>query len=283
MTYGLFLGCIAPLRYPGIEGATREILGILEIGYKDLENAACCPAPGVTRSFDQSTWLALAARNLVLAEQQGVEILTICNGCYGSLFETAHMLNSDEKLRARINKILKEAGLEYNGTAKVRHLVEVLNTDVGLEKIAGATKNKQNLNVAVHYGCHFLKPSKYKRIDDPEAPAILDKMVEATGAKSISYKDKQMCCGSGGGVRARSPDVALEMTKNKLDNLKKTDAQCIVTPCPFCHLQYDRGQKELGVYNYPVLHIAQLLAMAFEVPVEKLGFGVHEVSVDPIL
>ncbi|GAF77512.1 unnamed protein product, partial [marine sediment metagenome] len=160
---------------------------------------------------------------------------------------------------------------------------EVLDADVGVGKIAEMSKSKQDLNVAVHYGCHFLKPSKYKEIDDPERPLILDKQVEATGAKSINYKDKQMCCGAGGGVRARSPDVALEMTKNKLDSLKKTEAQCIVTPCPFCHLQYDRGQAELGGYDYPVLHIAQLLALAFGVPKEKLGFDVHAVSVDPIL
>jgi heterodisulfide reductase subunit B len=280
MAYSFFLGCVMPMRYPGIERATREVFKTLDIELKEMEGASCCPAPGVTRSFHEETWLTLAARNLAIAEKDGLDIMVICNGCYGSLFEAAHMLH-DEKKREEVNKNLAEIGMKYNGTVKVKHFADVLMNDVGLEKISEkATKKLDNFNVAVHYGCHFLKPHKIKEIDDPERPSILDKLVEAVGATSIDYRDKNLCCGAGGGVRARVPDLAMKMTKEKLDNIKKTGANMIVNPCPFCHLQYDRGQKDLGEgYDLPVLHLSQLYGLALGVDESKLGFDLHATPV----
>ena len=101
--YAFFLGCIAPLRYPGIEKSTRKVAEALGIELVDLADASCCPAPGVIRSFDKKTWIAAAARNLALAEKEGLEIVTICNGCYGSLFDAAHELAHDAELLANIN------------------------------------------------------------------------------------------------------------------------------------------------------------------------------------
>ena len=280
MTYALFLGCVAPNRYPGIESATREILKVLGVEFAELDGASCCPAPGVTRSFHKNTWLTIGARNLAIAEKNGNDILVICNGCYGSLFEAAHMLH-DEKKREEINKNLAEIGMKYEGKTKVRHFVDVLMKDVGVEKIASKVKNKQDkLKVAVHYGCHFLKPHKLKGIEDSERPTILDKLVEATGAKSVDYMDKNLCCGAGGGVRARVPDLALSMTKQKLENIEKAGANIIVNPCPFCHLQYDRGQKDLEWKNkIPVLHLSQLYGLALGVDDKKLGFDMHATPV----
>ncbi len=280
MTYSLFLGCVAPNRYPGIESTTRDILKELDVDFVDMDNASCCPAPGVTRSFHQETWLTIAARNLTLAEQQGNDVMVICNGCYGSLFEAAHIL-TDEKKREEVNKNLKEIGMEYKGTVNVKHFADVLFNEVGVDKIAEKVKNKQDkLKVAVHYGCHFLKPHKLKSIDDPERPTILDKLVEATGAESVNYMDKNLCCGAGGGVRARVPDLAMGMTKAKLENIGKAGANVIVNPCPFCHLQYDRGQEHLAENEkVPVLHLSQLYALAFGVDEKRMGFGDHAVPV----
>lgn len=283
MTYALFLGCIAPLRYPGIESSTREILDRLGIKYTDLRGASCCPAPGVFRSFDQRTWLSVGARNLVLAEKNNSDVLVICNGCYASLKEVAHELNKEKNL-TEINDVLNEIGMKYSGSAKVKHIVEVLYEEVGTGRIKEKVVNELELDIAVHYGCHLLRPSEIMVSDDPEKPHILDELVEATGAKSLSYMDRMLCCGSGGGVRARSPDVALRMTKIKLDIFKEAGAQAIVTPCPFCHLQYDSGQKELrkkgNDYNIPVLHVSQLLALSFGVERDKLGLKFHSTPVN---
>jgi len=115
-----------------------------------------------------------------------------------------------------------------------------------------------------------------KHLDDPERPKILDELVEATGAKSLNYKDKIMCCGAGGGVRSRSSGTALKMTEEKLKNIKKVSGQMIVDVCPFCHLQYDRSQKDLPGFNIPVIHLSQLYGMAFGMPMESLGLEAHE-------
>jgi heterodisulfide reductase subunit B len=279
MSYGLFLGCVAPNRYPGIESSTREVFKILGIDYQDLENASCCPAPGIIRSFDINSWLAVGARNLCLAEKQGVDIITICNGCYGSLFEVALELKNEEK-RMEINKILKPHGLEYNGGCKVRHFVDVLYSDIGPQEIGNQIEKPLELNAAIHYGCHFLKPSKHKRLDDPERPKILEELVRAVGGKSVDYKEKYMCCGAGGGVRARIPEVAMKITKEKLDHIKEDGSNLILDICPLCHLQYDHGQSILGNYNLPVVHLSQFLGLALEIDRKKLGFEVHKTPVN---
>ena len=281
MTYGLFLGCIAPNRYPGIEASTRDILKRLGVGFSELQGASCCPAPGVTKSFDRETWRAVGARNLAIAERVGAELLTICNGCYASLFEVAHDINQDEAARARVNEALKAGGTTYNGGTKVRHLVEVLYREVGLDAIrAQADGRLKGLPVAVHYGCHLLKPSRIKFVDAVERPTIMDELVEAAGAKSVPYAEKMACCGAGGGVRARVPELSLKMTELKLRSIKDAGAKAIVNPCPFCHLQFDRAQTELKGYDIPVLHISQLLAMAFGAEDRTLGLEMNETKVN---
>jgi len=282
--YAFFLGCVMPMRYPGIESATRAVFEELGVELKDMPGASCCPAPGVTHSFDQKTWLAVGARNLAIAEQQGVDILTVCNGCFGSLFDIAHHLKHDPKALEEANKVLAEIGMKYSGNVNVRHFAEVLHNEVGVEEIKKHVKQPLKLKAAIHYGCHFLKPSDIKGIDDPERPRMLDTLVEAVGPKSLDYKDKQMCCGAGGGVRAREGDVARKMTQEKLDIINQAGGDLIVDVCPFCHLQYDISQKELGGaeagYNTPVVHLSQLYALAFGVDKNKLGFNAQAVKVE---
>jgi heterodisulfide reductase subunit B len=274
--YAFFLGCIAPLRYPGIEKSTRVVFKALGVELVDLEGASCCPAPGVIKSFSKATWLAAAGRNLALAEKAGLDIVTVCNGCYGSLFEAAHELHEDKEMLAEVNKILAEVGLKYSGNTKVKHFAEVLYNEVGTDKIKAAVKTPSGYNVAAFYGCHFLKPSKLKQLDDSEDPTILDELVEAVGAKSALYKkkDKLICCGAGGGVRSQFGETSLKFTQKNLEIMKKNGAQIIVDVCPFCHLQFDAGQKDSG-YAFPVLHLSQLYGLAMGMDAKDLGLSVH--------
>ncbi|MBR4684986.1 CoB--CoM heterodisulfide reductase subunit B [Methanomassiliicoccales archaeon LGM-RCC1] len=276
--YAFFLGCIAPLRYPGIEKSTRDVCEALGIELVDLNDASCCPAPGVIRAFNKKTWLAAAARNLALAEKQGLPIITICNGCYGSLFDAAHELAEDKELLAEVNKILAEIGMEYKGTTKVHHFAEVLYNEVGVEKIKAAVTNPLEYQVAAFYGCHFLKPSEIKQVDDPENPHILDDLIEATGAKSMPRKQKTLCCGAGGGLKAAFGDVAKKFTETNLENMKASGAQFIIDVCPFCHLQFDGVQKDLG-YSIPVLHLSQLLGLAIGMDAKDLALSTHQTPV----
>ena len=288
MKYAFFLGCVIPNRYPGIELAMRNVAPKLGIELIDMEGASCCPAPGVFKSFDQPTWLALAARNLSIAEAEGVDITTLCSGCYGTLKDANIVLKEDSAKRESVNAVLHEFKKEFQGNIEVKHFVEIVYNNIGVEKLKNLVKKPLPLTVAVHYGCHLLKPTKFRKVGSSERPKFLDELVEVLGAKSIPYKDKMMCCGAGGGVKAATPDTSLDMAKEKLQNIKNAGVDCMVTPCAFCHLQYDRGQIDIqnkfGIaFNIPVLHYVQLLGLAIGFQPEKLGLHNNAVSVESIL
>ncbi len=289
----LYLGCIAPNRYPGIEVATIKTAKNLGIELVDLVGASCCPAPGAFGSMDILTWEALAARNICLSEKMGLDCTVVCNGCYKSLYDVNEKLKENPAEMAKVNELLKLADMEFKGTIEVRHIAEQLYKDVGVKKIRDSVVTPLNgLKVAIHYGCHMLKPARDRKFNDPkfgtEYPTFLDEMVEALGAKSVDYKEKMMCCGAGGGVRGYKIDYALDMTNEKLRNMQEAGVDCIVDVCPFCHLQFDKGQQEIkekfgDVYNIPVLHYSQLLGLAQGLSPAELGLSVHAIPVDKVL
>ena len=284
MKYALFLGCIMPLRYPGIEAATKLVMKEFDVELLEITGATCCPAPGVLGSFDLENWLTIAARNLSLAERMGLDITLACNGCYASLQEASHILEDKEK-RERVNAILEKVKRSYGGGTRVKHIVEVIAEDVGSESLKSrVTRPLTGLKVATHYGCHYLKPSKIRGHGSSERPSFLDDFVKLLGAESVPYKDKGMCCGAGGGVRAGEPSVALDFTLEKVQNIINAGSDCIVTPCVFCHLQFDLGQNELrdkGLLKdrVPLVFVTQLLGLAIGLSPEKLGL--YDNSIPP--
>ena len=267
-----------PTVTPELKKQLNSACKSLEIDASDLPGASCCPAPGVFKSFDKATWLALASRNIVLSEKMERDILTVCNGCYGSLADANLELKKDPEIRACTNRCLKEIGMEFKGTAEVRHIIEFLYKEFGPEKLREYITTPLDLKVALHYGCHLIKPSKDRKLGETEAPVFFDELVEATGAKSVDYTDKMMCCGAGGGVRSGHAAESLEMLEHKLACIRQAGVDCIVNACPFCHLQFDRGQlavnEKFGTdYSIPVLHYSQLLGLA-------LGFSPYELGIE---
>ena len=277
----LFLGCVIPNRYPGIEKATRLILDRLGLKWSELKEASCCPAPGIFRSFDKLTWLTIASRNIVLAEENNTDILTVCNGCFSSLMDANNILKNDAALRNKVNLHLKKINKEYKGTIEVRHIIEFLGKEIGAKNLNKLIERPLELRVAVHYGCHLLKPTKERKLGGAECPVFFDELVEATGAVSVPYEGKTSCCGAGGGVRSAMLETSFKMTEYKLDRIKKAGVDCIVEACPFCHLQYDGGQAELAksgkTYNIPVVHYSQLLGLAFGYTPEEVGLQLNAV------
>ncbi|MHA1653999.1 MAG: CoB--CoM heterodisulfide reductase subunit B [Candidatus Thorarchaeota archaeon] len=277
-----FLGCIIPHRYPSIEKATRLVFEDLGVELLDMVGATCCPAPGVFGSFDRITWASIAARNLTIAEEGGHPITTGCNGCFASLWDANHELKEDEELRARVNENLAEIDREFKGTIEVTHYVDALIQTVGLEKIRErVTRPLTGVRMALHPGCHWMRPRALKQKDDSERPHIFRELCETTGAEYVHYKDELMCCGAGGAVRTADLKVSLDFTKQKFESiLAAGGADVIVTPCPFCELQLDLGQVEIQKhfdvkYEFDVLHVMEFLALAFGYEPDEFGLKTH--------
>ncbi len=289
--YAFFLGCIAPNRYPGAESASYKTAEKLGIKLIDLEGASCCPAPGAFGSIDLEVFYAMAARNLVLAEQMKKDIALVCNGCYKSIWEVNHKLKTHPELKEAVNEVLKEIDMEFKGTIDVWHLAELFYDPeiVGVQKISDSVKVPlTGTRIAVHYGCHLMKPRKERHFGTTEHPTWIEEMVAALGAEPVEYRNKMLCCGAGGGVRGYDIVHSLDITNEKLINLKEARVDALTEICPFCQLQFDRGQIEIeekfGVkYNLPVLHYCELLGLAQGMSPQELALDLHGISCEPFL
>lgn len=279
----LFLGCVIPNRYPGIEMATKLCLAKMDIDCVELKGASCCPAPGLFRSFDRTSWLALAARNIVLSEELDRDILTVCNGCYSTLADANRIMKDDKDLREQVNRHLAGIGREFKGSIEIRHIIEYLHRELGPQGIRKHVERPLDIRVAVHYGCHLLKPSRERGLGSFERPEFFDGLIESLGATSVDYPDKTECCGAGGGVRSALKEDSLRLAQHKLSRIKEAGVDCIVNACPFCHMQLDLGQQEIqritGIeYNIPVLHYTQLLGLALGFTPEMLGINLNVIK-----
>jgi heterodisulfide reductase subunit B len=274
---------LIPNRYPTISTSIRDVFSELGAELLEMQGASCCPAPGVFRGFHIPTWELMAARNLSIAEELKVDPLTGCNGCYGTLRDAWYELEHDPQKKQHINNQLAKVGREFKGTQEPKHIIQALSLDIGSDYISDYIKYKFNdLRIGVHYGCHILKPSDKRPWNrKSENPKFLDDLVELTGAKSVFYKDKYMCCGAGGAVRSAIKEVSLDFTREKLMNMIDVGIDAIVTTCPFCHLQFDLGQVELnGIlqdegyepFEIPVIYITQLLGLTMGLDLVRQGF-----------
>ena len=283
--YLMFLGCAIPYRVSAYEISARKVLKKLGVKIVEMPEFNCCGLP--LDPVSHETMLILAARNLAMAEQKGLDIVALYPGCAGTLKKVNKMLKEDKALREEINKHLREAGLEFKGTVNAKHIIQVLIEDVGLEKIKNAVVNPlTKVKVAEHNGCHILRPKEYIGFDDPEDPKTLKILIEATGATCLDYLDETQCCGAPTvGVNDK---IALALARDKLNNIKKVDAQALITICPFCHIMYDTNELRIErmfneAYGIPVLHYPQLLGLAIGIPAGELAFNELRVDCSKVL
>jgi heterodisulfide reductase subunit B len=281
MKYAFFLGCTIPARARNYELSARKVAETVGIDLIETDRFMCCGFP--IKAADRDAATLMAAYNLALAQEKGLDICSLCSSCASQLAESAHHLSWNEDERARVNEPLSAVGLTYKKGSKVRHFARILFEEVGAETIkTHFKKDLAGLNIAVHYGCHYLKPSSiHDHFDDVEDPESIEDLVALTGAKIVDYPGKKMCCG--GPVLPVDEKLALSVTKKKLDTLveAKADALCLV--CPFCSVMYDGNQKsiesEFGVtYNLPVLYLTQVLGLAMGFDTKELGLNMNVVK-----
>lgn len=288
MKYALFLGCTAPTKARNYELSTRRISEALGIELVDLPEFECCGFP--VKSAHYESFLLMAARNLIAAEKAGLHICVLCSACAGTLVEVNRYLADDDEARREVLLKLgkKDGKYGFANTIRVKHLIRILYEDLGLDTIGSMIRKRlTGINLAPHYGCHYLKPSDiYDGYEDPENPHSLDDLIEVTGAQAIDYMEKERCCGAG--VLAINEDIALSMAQKKLESVKGSVADGIVLMCPFCGAMYDENQKRIEAkfqtsYDLPVLYYPQLLGLALGIDQKLLGFNMNKVKVESIL
>ena len=273
LKYLLFLGCVIPYRISSYEISTRKVLDKLGIELVEMPEFNCCGFP--LDPVNHEMMLTLAARNLCLAEQQNLNIMTLCNGCFGILNHVNKELKEDKKLKEKVNGYLKEIGMEFEGTITVKHLIHVLAQDIGFEKIKETVqKPLTQLRVAQHTGCHVVRPGKVVGFDDPENPTTLKNLIKVTGAKCLDYMDEMECCGAP--IIGVNAEIPLQLAREKLDHIRAVGAQALITVCPFCHMMYDLNQSRIErtfneKFRIPVLHYPQLLGLAMDISPDELA------------
>jgi heterodisulfide reductase subunit B len=288
MKYAFFPGCTVLGRGRNYEMAAREVAKILGVELVDVDDFECCGFP--LKSVSHETFSMMAARNILAAEDKGLNICTLCSACTSSLTEVNKHLTENFNEKTRIIGALKKQGIEYRlgSNIAVKHFMKVLYDDIGMEKIEKALKRKlPDLKLAAHYGCHYLKPSDiYNNPEDPENPYSLEDLIRLTGARPVDYPLKLRCCGAG--ILAINEDLAYALARPKLQDLSKNSIDAIILMCPFCSVMLDDNQRKIEqksqeTYNLPVLYYPQLLGLAMGVDEKALGLRMNRVSTKTLL
>ncbi len=270
MRFALFAGCQVPNFAPQYETSSRLVLKKLGIKLTKVE-FNCCGYPLRHQHFN--SYLLAAARNLALAEAKGLDILTLCKCCLGSLKRAQSFLAHNPDLMAAVKRELAEEGLAFNGTAQVKHLQTVLHQDVGLERLSDlVVRQMKGLRIATLYGCHALRPSRVTGFDNPYSPHLIDELLEVIGAESVPWAGKLKCCGAP--LREKNEVLSLSIINQRFKEVGEAGADVLNVDCSHTLLQIKWAFKMLwprsvellkGVVLYP-----QLLGLAMGIAPEDL-------------
>jgi heterodisulfide reductase subunit B len=282
--YSYFPGCSAESTGRGLGLSAAAIAKPLDMELVEIEDWNCCGSTPYG-SLDEEEAVVVAARNLALAEKAGFDVVTPCSSCYVTLAKANRHLHEHPAMLAKVNQALAVAGLNYKGSLRVRHLVDVLTNDLTPEFIAARVKKPlSGLKVAAYYGCQLVRPDY--GLDDTEVPVMLDRLVACLGAEAIDFPMKARCCG--GSLTLSEEASTLGLMEKILQNAVENGAQCLVTPCPLCQTNLDAYQGRVNGrfrtnYKIPVLFITQLIGLALGLDAKALGLDANIVAPGAIL
>jgi len=286
MKYAYFPGCAIHSSAKEYAMSANAVNRYLDVELVEIPNWNCCGAIDAVYAYNPLLSISLSARNLALAENMKMDIVTLCSACFFTLSRAHNMLRENVDMKGKVDKIINDARLKYEGRVRIRHYMDILANDVGFDKIRQkVTVPLKGLKVAPYYGCLIVRPTGIQRFDDRENPTSMDKVIEALGAEAVYYPDKTRCCGAS--LVITDEEVMMEMTKGPLLTAKNAQADCIVTPCPMCHFNLDAKQKDIESrfdldLAIPVLYITQLIGLAFGLPPKELGLNRNVVSPNKI-
>ncbi len=275
--YAYFPGCSLEGTAIPYKLSIQAVSKALGVELVELEDWNCCGASAYS-SVDELVSTCVSARNLALAEKTGLDLVTACSACYTTLNKVNSALKQYPQLKASVGEVLSAVGLEYRGTARIRHLARVLLEDIGCEAIASEVRQPlEGLRVAPYYGCQLVRP--HPSLDSAEFPDSLDRLMESLGAEVTVFPLRARCCGAS--LIISQPEVALGLIRKLLDNAVENDAQCLVTVCPLCQTNLDVYQGKVASkfqvkYDIPVFFFTQLVGLA-------LGLGFKELGIDKLV
>lgn len=293
-SYSFYPGCTFDGTGRPLDQSLRAILPRLDVELTDLDDWNCCGTSVGQFGGGTLAVQALNGRNLALAEQQAPErdMAISCPACFIHTEHTNREIKENEKAQTRINEALGAGGMNYKGTVNVRHIVEIMTNDVGVERIKQEVKTPLNgLKVAGYVGCQTLRPYKEQnggKFDNPDNPRFLDDFIDATGAEAISdFSRKTACCG--GAVTAVNPQKTLHLVRDILGEAADKGADVICTPCALCQTNVEMNQKRVNErfgtnFNIPVVYYSQMMALSFGMdPKKDAALDQHLISPDVVL
>ncbi len=273
--------CTTPVLLRQYETSTDAVLRALGTEPVDIDGFGCCGFP--LKNFNYEAYILSSAKNFSLAEREGLDVLTFCNGCYGSLKRANFSFKTNTLLQTVTRNRLKEQGLVYEGSLQIKHLLHFLYSDIGLEAISQAIKHEfENLNIATHYGCQILRPWEEVGLRQQRSPSFFDELVEITGAKSVEWNTKLDCCGAP--VWGINNDLSRMLLEKKINNAKAAGAQLFCVACPFCQFQFDHVQNYLITKGQmeetlPTILYTQLLGLAMGLDDHSLGLEKNHMDI----
>lgn len=274
MKYAYFPGCSLKGLGRAYEESLLPVMKHLGVELRELPDWNCCGATAYM-AVDEAKACVLAARNLALAEQSGnQQILAPCAACYLVLNKTKHYIQDYAAMRQTVQHALSQVGLTYSGNTPVRHPLDVLLNDVGIEAIKQKVQRPlKGLKVATYYGCQIVRP--YSTFDDQYNPTSMDRLIEALGASVVRYPLKTKCCG--GSLTGTLPEAGIRLVYILHNEARKRGADCLATVCPLCQFNLDAYHAQItsqyGSVLVPAVYFTQLMGLAFGLPERELGLN----------
>jgi len=274
MKYAYFPGCSLKGLGRAYEESLLPVMKYIGMELEELPDWNCCGATAYM-AVDEVKACVLAARNLALAEKSGSQqVLAPCAACYLVLNKTKHYFHDFPVMKQKMDAALAAVNLHYSGDTPVRHPLDVLLNDVGIEAIKQKVNRPlKGLKVAPYYGCQIVRP--YATFDDQDNPTSMDRLLEALGATVVRYPLKTKCCG--GSLTGTLPEAGIRLVYILHNEAKRRGADCIATVCPLCQFNLDGYHSQVtsqyGSVLVPAVYFTQLMGLAFGLPEDKLGLS----------
>lgn len=283
MKYSYFPGCSLKGTGRAYEESLIPVMKSLGAELEELDDWNCCGATAYM-AVDEVKACVMASRNLAIAEKAGnPEVLAPCSACYLVLNKTKHYLHDSPPVAHVVNQALKTANLTYSGNTPVRHPLDIIVNDIGLETIKKKVKTPlKGLKVAPYYGCQMVRP--YATFDDQYNPTSMDRLFQALGAEVVRFPLKTRCCG--GSLTGTLPEPGLLCTYIILKEALKRGADVVATVCPLCQFNLDAYHDQIAAKwepaRIPTVYFTQLMGLAFGMDPVQLGLQRGFVAMKPV-